>query len=370
MFATSEKKSLFRQAMTPFMAFALLSCAPASDAQEARAPAIEIGEDGSLQLPPLYLPMTKLMSPEGQVYLNEHLHNLRNPELTKDVNGVPPLLQPFIDRQRELFPVVKKDTAIGGVHVFDYAPEEGVPEENKNRVLIQLHGGGFQACFPACAELESMPISSLGKIRVVSVDYRQGPDHEFPAASEDVAKVYAELLKSYPADNIGIYGCSAGGMLTGMSIAWFQAHDLPRPGAAGIFCAGASLDKEGFGGDAGALGLAIGDGIYVPAQKPGTERVVRNSYLANVDPKDPLAAPVESDEVLSQFPPTLFITGTRSYDLSTSVYTHSRMVALGVEADLHVWEGMFHGFYVNPDVPESREVYDVTVRFFDEHLGR
>ena len=83
-----------------------------------------------------------------------------------------------------------------------------------------------------------MPIAALGRIKVVSLDYRQGPEHRHPAASEDVAAAYRELLKTYRPENIGIYGCSAGGMLAGMSVAWFQRHGLPRPGAVGILCAG------------------------------------------------------------------------------------------------------------------------------------
>ena len=46
------------------------------------------------------------------------------------------------------------------------------------------------------------------------------------------------------------------------------------------------------------------------------------------------------------------------------------LVKQGVEADLHVWEGMFHGFFSNVDVPESRDCYDVIVKFFDRHLGQ
>jgi HTH-like domain len=33
-----------------------------------------------------------------------------------------------------------------------------------------------------------------------------------------------------------------------------------------------------------------------------------------------------------------------------------------VDADLHVWEGMFHGFFYNVDVPESRDCFDVIVK--------
>ena len=29
-----------------------------------------------------------------------------------------------------------------------------------------------------------------------------------------------------------------------------------------------------------------------------------------------------------------------------------------------------HGFFYNPDVPESRDCYEVMVKFFDRHLGK
>jgi acetyl esterase/lipase len=284
-------------------------------------------------------------------------------------NGVPPLLAGYLARQRELFPVDREETTIGGVRAYVYTPRDGIAAENRDRVLIELHGGGFRECWPACAELESMPVAALARIRVVSLDYRQGPEHRHPAASEDVAAAYRELLESYRAESIGLYGCSAGGMLTGMSVAWFQHHGLPRPGAIGLLCAGAaSVDGAAFGGDASYTTLPLGEGRALP---PGTAgNPVPMDYLANTDPNDPLVFPASSPEVLAQFPPTLIVTGTRSFELSNAVYTHAQLVKHGVAADLHVWEGMFHGFFYNPDVPESRECYDVIVRFFAEHLGK
>lgn len=53
-----------------------------------------------------------------------------------------------------------------------------------------------------------------------------------------------------------------------------------------------------------------------------------------------------------------------------ALYTHTQLVKQGVDADLHVWEGMFHGFFYNPDVPESRDCFDVIVRFFATRLGK
>lgn len=340
-------------------------------------PRAEVGvdADGTVHVPAMSVPVSEFLSPEGKDYLVEHLLTMKNPELLKEVEGLggPAFLKAYIDRQRELFPVNKEETQIAGIPVYDYTPAGGVTPGNENRVLINLHGGGFITCWPACAEVESMPVSALGGFRVVAVDYRQAPEHKFPAASEDVAAVYSELLKTYPAENIGIFGCSAGGMLTGMSLAWFQKHGLPTPGAAGIYCAGSAAPVRGFGGDANYTATAIGEGRFMAPPADSADDTPKRSmmpYLSEADPYDPLVAPAESDEVLSAFPPTQIITGTRGFELSSAVYTHSRLVKLGVKADLHVWEGMFHGFYSNPDVPESQDAYKVMIDFFDTHLGK
>lgn len=336
---------------------------------------VGVEADGTVHVPAMSVPVSEFLSPEGKAYLIDHLLTMQNPELLKEVEGIggPAFLKAYIDRQRELFPVNREETEIAGIPVYDYTPAAGIAPQNQNRVLINLHGGGFITCWPACAEVESMPLSALGGFRVVAVDYRQAPEHKFPAASEDVAKVYSELLKTYPAENIGIFGCSAGGMLTGMSLAWFQKHGLPTPGAAGIYCAGSAAPVRGFGGDANYTATAIGEARFMapPTETPtdGPKRSMM-PYLSEADPYDPLVAPAESDDVLSAFPPTQIITGTRSFELSSAVYTHSRLAKLEVKADLHVWEGMFHGFYSNPDVPESRAAYKVMIDFFDTHLGQ
>jgi acetyl esterase/lipase len=337
--------------------------------QAAAPPQVAVEPNGTVHMPAQTVPVSGFLSAEGRAYLAEHLTNLRRPELLVQEDGVPPLLAGYIARQRELFPVDREETTIGGVHAYVYTPRSGVAPENRERVLIDLHGGGFRECWPACAELESMPIAALGRIKVVALDYRQGPEHRYPAASEDVAAAYRELMKSYRPDNIGIYGCSAGGMLTAMSVAWFQRHGLPRPGAIGVLCAGAaSVDGGAFGGDASYTALPLGEGRVLPPAAGGNP--VPMEYFAGTDPNDPLVAPASSPDVLAMFPPTLIVTGTRSFELSNAVYTHTQLVKHGVDAALHVWEGMFHGFFYNPDVPESRECYDVIVRFFADRLGR
>jgi len=55
--------------------------------------------------------------------------------------------------------------------------------------------------------------------------------------------------------------------------------------------------------------------------------------------------------------------------LSAAVDTHRRLVRNGVEAELHVWDGLGHAFmFMNPQLPESREAHAVIAKFFVKHL--
>lgn len=331
---------------------------------------VALNADGSVHAPAMVVPPSEYLSAEGRAYLAEHISDLRRPEMRGQVDGVPNLLAPYVARQKALYPVSRTEVRMGGVRTWIYEPEAGIDPANADRVLITLHGGGFTGCWPGCAELEAIPIAAIGRIKVVAVDYRQQPDHLFPAASEDVAAVYRALLRTHRPENIGIYGCSAGGMLTGMALAWFQKEGLPTPGAAGVLCAGVTIGASAFGGDAAYVATVLGEGRSAPRPPEAGAAPKMMSYLAQADPMDPLVSPGVSETVLRAFPPTLVISGTRSLDLSTAVHAHALLTRAGVKADLHVWEGMFHGFFYNPDVPESREAYDVIVRFFEVHLGR
>jgi monoterpene epsilon-lactone hydrolase len=107
-----------------------------------------------------------------------------------------------------------------------------------------------------------------------------------------------------------------------------------------------------------------------PRAGRGGQTAAPPNYLDGTDPMDPLVAPINSPETLAKFPPTLVITATRGFAMSAAVYTHTQLVKLGVDAELHVWEGLFNGFMYNADVPESRDVYDVLVNYFDRHLRK
>ena len=101
-----------------------------------------------------------------------------------------------IRQARRLYPVNIEETSIAGVRT-DIITPLAMPDANRGRVLINLHGGGFVS--DSGSLIEGVPIANLTKIKVVSVYYRLAPESPFPAAVDDVVAVYRELLKTQPA---------------------------------------------------------------------------------------------------------------------------------------------------------------------------
>lgn len=266
------------------------------------------------------------------------------------------------------YPVDVEDTKLAGVRVGVITPKGGVAPGNAKRVLINLHGGGF-ILNPGLSfgKMESAPVASLGKIKVITVDYRQAPRHLYPSATEDVVAVYRELLKKYSPGAIGIYGCSAGGALASQVAAWLQDVKLPRPGAIGVLCA--TPGPVIVGGD--SLIWAAG---AVPATTIPPEVMKAFAplgwYMSTADAKDAKAYPGVSDAVMAAFPPTLFLTGTRDPGSGPVYATHARLLALGVDSFLYVMEGAPHAAHVlGPDTPEARAANAYIARWFDSHLS-
>jgi acetyl esterase/lipase len=49
---------------------------------------------------------------------------------------------------------------------------------------------------------------------------------------------------------------------------------------------------------------------------------------------------------------------------------HLQLTKAGAESHLCVWDGLWHGFVWQPDLPESREAYEIISGFFDRKLGQ
>jgi acetyl esterase/lipase len=325
-------------------------------------------EDGTVLAPAFELPPSTLSSPEAQAAqaMRAKMGTV-GPASDVDIaavrEGVEAMLAPRVAEMRELYPVDIAELAIGGVPTHVITPRDA--PHDQQRVLINLHGGGFSMCAEACALLESIPVAALGRYKVITVDYRMAPEAVHPAAVQDLELVYRELLKSYEAKRIGIYGCSAGGALTAQAAAWLPAHGLPLPGAIGIFGAGA---VRFFTGDSAYVTAYI-DGSFPPPPKPGEAGTdITRGYFAGADMSDPIISPALHPEVMAKFPPTLIITGTRAIDMSPAVYTNSQLIKAGVRSTLIVGEAMGHCYIYQAQLPEARDAYQAIVNFFRENL--
>lgn len=342
--------------------------APVAAAQESGPAKVAVDADGSAHISHAVVPLSNVLSEQSKEIIRrsrptEGPGALPQPkvedmaELRRKMNEA---LQPNVNHMRDVFPVNVEEKVIDGIAVAIITPKGGVPEKNRNRVMINAPGGGFRTGIRANGLLISIPVSAVGQFKVVSLLYRQGPEYKFPAATEDFTKVYRAMLKEYKAPNIGLVGCSAGGALVAQSVAHFQKIGLPAPGAIGIYCSGAGAKWTE--GDSGVFApLATGIGVGTGASP---------AYLDSVNVDDPAVTPANDPAVLAKFPPTIFATGTRDFAMSSAAKGHRGMLKAGVESDLLIYDGLGHGFMTNPDYPEARELYEIAARFYDKHLGR
>jgi monoterpene epsilon-lactone hydrolase len=263
------------------------------------------------------------------------------------------------DATRAVYPANIEFSTIAGVPVSFVTPLV-IPANKANRVLINLHGGGFSS--DSGSLTESLPIANLTQTKVVSVIYRLSPEHPFPAPIEDVVAVYKELLKTYEPRNIAIYGSSAGAILTAEVAVKIKQLGLSLPGALGVFSGGGDFSQIG---DSQQIYGVHGLSGHPDTRPKGVQWL--GVYVGSTDPKNPVLSPSFAD--LHGMPPTLFMTSTRDMMLSDTTLLHRAFLRAGADASLVVFDGLNHCFWYDPNLPESREADRIMANFFDTHLG-
>lgn len=251
------------------------------------------------------------------------------------------------------------DMTMAGVPVHVVTPD-GMPDANSDKVLLNLHGGGFNS--DSGSYTESIPVASYARIKVVAVLYRLAPEHPFPAAVDDSVAVYKELLKTYKPDHIVIYGTSAGAILTAEVAARLKQLGLPLPAALGIF---SGLGDFARAGDSMSLYALRGLAGHLD---PPNMLEHDTAYTAATDLTDPVLSPIYSD--LHGLPPTLFITSGRDLLLSGTINLHRAYLNAGVDAHLVVYDALAHAFWYDPKLPEAIEANHIMADFFVKHLAQ
>lgn len=306
------------------------------------------------------IPVPQTISPEAQKMLAKQVSDAANPQtLAQRRSGTDAWQARAGAEAKLLYPVNVSESTLAGVPVRVVTPLS-VPANRQQMVLINIHGGGFNS--DSGSLTESIPIANLAQVKVVAVLYRLAPEHPYPAGRDDVIAVYRELLKTYRPKNIGIYGTSAGAILTGEVAVRLKQLDLPQPAVLGIFSGMGDFSRTG---DSLAMYALNGLSGHLDPPNPA---VHDSEYVGATDPKDPALSPVFAD--LSGLPPTLFVTSGRDILLSGTTILQRKFLAAGVPTQQVVFEALPHAFWNDMSLPESREMHEISARFFVEHLGK
>lgn len=233
------------------------------------------------------------------------------------------------------------------------------PGARDDRVVLYLHGGGFQVGSLSSHRELMACVSSAAQARVLGVDYRLAPEHRFPAPLQDALSAYDWLLaQGVLPGQIAIAGDSAGG---GLGLALMLALRR-RPSAlpAGYWGLSAWTDLT-------ASGASYEDRAALdPLNQRAMVAAMARAYLgAHGDPKDPLASPLFAAVAdLAALPPMLMQVGERETVASDSEDFVAKALAAGAKAELQVWPGMIHVFQQFPaQLPDARQALAAGGRF-------
>ena len=245
---------------------------------------------------------------------------------------------------------------IAGVPVYVAEPST-IPERNRDKALLYFHGGGLVLLGGECVSLFALIEAVATRCKVFAVDYRNPPDHPYPAAIEDCVAVYRGLLETYEPRQLVISGASGGGNLAGAVPLKIRDSGLPLPAAVGLFTPEVDLTESGDTFETNRdIDVVLRSGLPV-----------MNALYANGhDLSDPYISPLFGD-FTKGFPPSFIQTGTRDIFLSNSARLHRALKRAGIPVELFVGEAMPHGGFGN--APEDQEWRLEFQRFLADHAG-
>ena len=239
--------------------------------------------------------------------------------------------------------VLVTEVTAGGVPAHWLA----APEADARRVLLFLHGGGYElGSLRSDGELAAR-LGRASGMRVLFPEYRLAPEHPFPAAIDDVLAAWRWLRtdQDLSARSIGVAGDSAGGGLTVALLVALRDAGEALPAAAVLMSPTVDLTSSG----ASMAERADQDPISTPA----VLHQFASDYLAGADPKTPLASPLFAP--LHALPPLLIQVGTADLLLSDSERLATAAAQAGVNVTLQVGEGLPHVYQLLLGTPEAAE---------------
>lgn len=251
--------------------------------------------------------------------------------------------------------VATQDARIGGVPVQWVTPAQPIDKT----VILYCFGGGYVMGSVEEDLAITSRLAAFSGSRVCAIRYRLAPEHPFPAQREDALAVYRALVEG-GAGRIALAGESAGGNLSLTLIGAISAAGLPMPVAAALLSPWCDLTHSG--DTATTL-----EGVDPTLSKALSVDVMARTFAAGHPLRSPDISPLYAP-VPKGFPPALITTGTRDLLLSDCARLSTKLRAAGVDAELRVWEGMWHVFEYYPQLPEAEASLEELGAFLKRHL--
>jgi len=244
-----------------------------------------------------------------------------------------------IDRAREFYDAW--GTPIAGDILVEQRPGGYLltpPDTEGARIGLFLHGGGYVYGSLRSHGATVAEIARAAHCPMFFVDYRRAPEHPYPAALDDAAAAYRDLLARGTAPSDVVFtGDSAGGGLVLTTLLKLRDLGLPLPAAAA--CVSPWTDLTGSGESYRTL--ADED----PMISQNIVALVTESYLAGTDPTNPYVSPLYGD--LTGLPPMLIQVGSREVLLSDAERFVDALGRAGCTGALEVWPGMVHVWHLH-----------------------
>lgn len=218
-------------------------------------------------------------------------------------------------------------------------------EPQDGKVILYFHGGGYFMCSAATHRPLTWRLAHGARRRVLAINYRQAPEHRFPAWLDDAVSAYRYLLDSgHAAGDIALGGDSAGGNLVLITLQQIRTEQLPMPGAAFCISPWACM-----AGESDSLERNRHKDVMFAAH--GVRALARYHTQAH-DAKHPLLSPVYAD--YAGFPPLLIQASSTEVLRDDSRRVAAMARAAGVPVVLEEWHNLPHVFHLFADyVPEG-----------------
>lgn len=210
------------------------------------------------------------------------------------------------------------------------------PDADPGPVILYLHGGGFVVQSVHSHRKLAGHLAAAARCMVYLLDYRQAPEHTYPAQIDDVEAAYRWLLdQGTNPEHVAFAGDSAGACLAVTSVARIRGRGLPTPAAILGFSPWFDLECT-----AAALSTNAANDVLV---QPGLVQEMAAAYLGGCGAaSDPAANPLHTD--LSGFPPVYLTAGGDEALIDNGELFVQRARAAGVDAHFTVEPGQQHVF--------------------------